>query len=90
MLACLQPHARVCMRLPQPRGFHSGNLQQDFEAEDAKDLFLIAHQVINVFNLFVTYGDTFLPDPDRCVWRAYACLAGERRDGAAAPAPWGG
>eukprot|EP00118_Oscarella_pearsei_P010758 m.68031 g.68031 ORF g.68031 m.68031 type:complete len:697 (+) comp35483_c0_seq1:52-2142(+) len=27
------------------------------------NLFTLAHQVVSIFNLFVTYGDTFLPSP---------------------------
>jgi hypothetical protein len=27
------------------------------------NIFTVAHQVVNIFNLFITFGDTFLPDP---------------------------
>lgn len=27
------------------------------------DIFLLCLQVVNIFNLFITYGDTFLPTP---------------------------
>lgn len=27
------------------------------------DIFSLASQVVNIFNLFITYGDTFLPSP---------------------------
>ena len=35
------------------------------EAQLAKkiNIFQLAHQVINIFNLFITYGDTFLSAP---------------------------
>jgi hypothetical protein len=39
-------------------------LQQDEESE-AYDVFALGNRVVVIFNLFVTYGDTFLPDPDR-------------------------
>ena len=28
------------------------------------DIFLLACKAINVFNIFITYGDTFLPNPN--------------------------
>eukprot|EP00730_Choanoeca_flexa_P019789 TRINITY_DN9677_c0_g1_i1.p1 TRINITY_DN9677_c0_g1~~TRINITY_DN9677_c0_g1_i1.p1 ORF type:complete len:675 (+),score=148.03 TRINITY_DN9677_c0_g1_i1:3-2027(+) len=38
------------------------NLQD--EESEAYDIFALANRVVIIFNLFVTYGDTFLPDPD--------------------------
>ena len=38
---------------------HANTLEEQFDVYD------LARQVVVIYNLFVTYGDTFLPDPDR-------------------------
>lgn len=40
---------------------------QNHESELIKkcDIFVLAFSVVNIFNLFITFGDTFLPSPQK-------------------------
>ncbi|EDQ91406.1 uncharacterized protein MONBRDRAFT_17860 [Monosiga brevicollis MX1] len=69
-LLCFEKHSRVRLNFKWQQLWnalaallrfivaHASTLEEQFDVYD------LARQVVVIYNLFVTYGDTFLPDPD--------------------------